>query len=66
MSLPYGLFKRFGVELEYMIVARDDLRVLPVCDRLLREICGAPESEVEMGELSWSNELVLHVIEFKT
>lgn len=66
MSSPYGLFERFGVELEYMIVARDDLRVLPLCDRVLHGVCGAYESEVEMGALRWSNELVLHVIEFKT
>ena len=66
MNQPYGLFERFGVELEYMIVSRDDLRVLPICDRLLHAVCGAYESEVELGALSWSNELVLHVIEFKT
>ncbi|UCF33935.1 MAG: hypothetical protein JSV78_01240 [Phycisphaerales bacterium] len=66
MKPPYGLFERFGVELEYAIVSRDDLRVLPICDRLLHAVCGAYESEVEMGSLSWSNELVLHVIEFKT
>ncbi len=66
MSAPYSLFQCFGVELEYMIVARDDLSVLPVCDQLLHAVCGAHESEIEMGELSWSNELVLHVIEFKT
>lgn len=62
----YGLFERFGVELEYMLVARDDLRVMPVCDRLLHAIAGAPVADVDLGPLSWSNELALHVVEFKT
>lgn len=66
MSEPYGLFERFGVELEYMIVSREDLRVLPVCDRVLHAVCGEYASDVDLGPLSWSNELVLHVIEFKT
>lgn len=66
MNRSYGLFERFGVELEYMIVSRDVLHVLPVCDQLLHAVCGAYRSEVEMGALSWSNELVLHVIELKT
>lgn len=108
------LFDAFGVELEYMIVRRDTLDVLPVADEVLRAAASAgpcdkrgpgkadgadigdrgsgmgtnspappggvppdprpqtpnplPEeypSEVEMGELCWSNELVLHVIEMK-
>ena len=66
MKQPFALFKCYGVELEYMIVSREDLRVLPICDQLMHAICGAYESEVEMQALSWSNELVLHVVEFKT
>jgi gamma-glutamyl:cysteine ligase YbdK (ATP-grasp superfamily) len=53
-----------------MIVDRDSLSVLPVSDRLLQAVSGRCESEVEteveMGALNWSNELVLHVIELKT
>jgi len=39
---------------------------LPISDEVLR--AGGPEylSEVEQGELNWSNELVLHVLELKT
>ncbi|MGB9623399.1 MAG: carboxylate-amine ligase, partial [Phycisphaerae bacterium] len=64
------LFQGVGIELEYMIVARDTLDVLPVADKLLRAAHEAPRaaeypSEVEMGELCWSSELVLHVIELK-
>lgn len=63
---PPPLFARFGVELEYMIVDRTGLDVLPVADEVLRSITGDFESDADVGELSWSNELVLHVIELKT
>ena len=61
-----GLFEAYGVELEYMIVSKDNLDVLPVCDRLIEAECGKIESEIERGRIAWSNELVLHVIELKT
>jgi len=63
---PLHLFEAFGVELEYMIVDADDLCVLPVADELLRSVAESYESEVELGDVAWSNELVLHVIEMKT
>jgi glutamate---cysteine ligase / carboxylate-amine ligase len=63
---PLGLFGGFGVELEYMIVRADDLRVHPVSDRVLRHFHGSIASEIRRGRLNWSNELVLHVIELKT
>jgi glutamate---cysteine ligase / carboxylate-amine ligase len=66
MSGPYHLFERYGVELEYMIVAWDDLRVRPIADELIRHECGEYASDVERGPITWSNELVLHVIELKT
>ncbi|NEZ04063.1 glutamate--cysteine ligase [Wenzhouxiangella sp. XN201] len=59
-------FAGYGIELEYMIVARDTLAALPVADRLLTGSDGEPVNEIEAGELAWSNELVLHVVEFKT
>lgn len=59
------LFEGFGIEIEYMIVDAA-LDVMPVSDKLLHAACGAYESEIERGDLAWSNELVLHVIEFKT
>jgi len=61
-----GLFQGFGVELEYMIVRRDDLAVLPVADLVLQDAAGQQVNEVDRGPLCWSNELVLHVIELKT
>lgn len=60
------LFECFGVELEYMIVDADTLDVLPICDRLFRTVAGSVESDIELDELIWSNELVQHVVELKT
>ncbi|MFT5526256.1 MAG: carboxylate-amine ligase [Pirellulaceae bacterium] len=61
-----GLFEAFGIELEYMIVTGDSLDVFPITDRLLHEVAGGCESEVELGDITWSNELALHVVELKT
>jgi len=66
MDAPLHLFEGYGIELEYMIVDAGTLDVRAAADRVLHAIAGAYESEVEMGELAWSNELVNHVIEFKT
>ncbi len=62
----FHLFQRFGVELEYMIVHAESLAVLPVTDRVLWAVAGQYLSEIELGTISWSNELALHVIELKT
>ncbi len=61
-----GLFEAYGVEIEAMIVDADTLSVKPVADELMAAVAGSAESEIELGELAWSNELTLHVIEFKT
>ena len=63
---PLRLFEGFGVELEYMIVDRECLSILPVADLLLQAASGTQVNEIERGPLAWSNELVLHVIELKT
>lgn len=61
-------FGGYGIELEYMIVDRESLSVLPISDKLLHS---APENdskdgnEVQRGLLGWSNEFVMHVIEVK-
>ncbi len=60
------IFSAYGIEIEYMIVSDQTLDVLPVSDQILRAVSGSYLSEVEMGALGWSNELVLHVIELKT
>ena len=61
-----GLFEGVGVEIEYMIVDRERLNVLPVCDQVLAAEAGEITTDVEFDDISWSNELVLHVIELKT
>lgn len=61
-----GLFDGYGVELEYMIVDRESLSARPIAARLLVDEEGVVQSEVEHGPISWSNELVSHVLELKT
>ena len=60
------LFEGYGIELEYMIVDKDSLRVLPIADKLIYDEVGAYVSDVEFGQIAWSNELVQHVVELKT
>ena len=62
----WNLFDVVGVEVEYAIVDAADLRVRPLSDCLLESAAGRRVSEVQLGEIAWSNELVLHVVEFKT
>lgn len=66
MTTDYHLFERVGVELEYMIVDSNTLDVRPIADQIIHAVAGDYRSDVDMGTLSWSNELVLHVIELKT
>jgi gamma-glutamyl:cysteine ligase YbdK (ATP-grasp superfamily) len=58
-------FTGYGIELEYMIVDRQTLSVLPVADELMRRAAGVRMAEVQRGKFCWSNELVLHLIELK-
>lgn len=59
------LFEGYGVELEYMIVDKTTLRVAPIADELLKHELGKYGSDFENGMVTWSNELVTHVIELK-
>ncbi|HMJ71442.1 MAG TPA: glutamate-cysteine ligase family protein [Cyclobacteriaceae bacterium] len=59
------LFEAFGIELEYMIVDRDTLEVQPIADELLKSMTGSYSGDFENGMVTWSNELVLHLIELK-
>lgn len=65
-----GIFEAVGIELEYMIADSGTLDVQPICDKILFEISGSYENEVypdgESGFSAWSNELALHVLEFKS
>ena len=59
-SAPLHAFAGYGIELEYMIVDRNTLSVLPIADRLLGH-----SGEVPRGHFAWSNEVALHLIELK-
>ena len=60
------LFQGYGIELEYMLVDRDSLEVKPITDELIKHETGAYQSDFENGMVTWSNELVLHVVELKS
>ncbi len=65
MAPPLHLFEATGIELEYMIVDQGSLSVRPIADELLKQAGGGYDLEVELGDVAWSNELALHVIEMK-
>ena len=60
------IFQGYGIELEYMLVDKDTLAVKPVTDEVLKHELGQYGSDFENGIVTWSNELVLHVIELKS
>lgn len=60
-----SLFSGFGVELEFMIVDNLTLNVRPIADEVLAEAAGDNSGDVDRGDISWSNELVAHVVELK-
>ena len=60
------LFQGYGIELEYMLVDRDTLKIKPITDELLKHELGNYGSDFENGIVTWSNELVLHVVELKS
>ncbi len=66
MSHTWHLFEAFGIELEYMLVDAETLDVLPEADELIRGFAGEIVSDIDRGEIAWSNELCLHVLELKT
>lgn len=60
------LFQGYGVELEYMIVDQETLAVKPIADELLKHELGFYGSDFTRDSVTWSNEMVLHVIELKS
>jgi len=64
--MAYHLFEVIGIELEYMLVKESNLKVNPIVDKLFIEKNGSITSDIENGEIEWSNELVAHVVEMKT
>lgn len=61
-----SIFSAVGIEIEYMIVDYKTLDILPISDKILTHFAGELTNEVALGETAISNELVKHVLEFKT
>jgi carboxylate-amine ligase len=66
MNSPLHLFHAAGIELEYMIVNKQSLKINPIADEVIKSLTGIYTSDTEYENIGWSNELVLHVIELKT
>jgi hypothetical protein len=66
MGKKFHLFEVYGIELEYMLTYKNNLKTAPIVDTLLTAKNGTLTSDVENGAIAWSNELVAHVIELKT
>ena len=66
MKKKYHLFEAYGIELEYMLVEASTLKVNPIVDQLFIQKNGKLTSDIDNGEIAWSNELVAHVVELKT
>ncbi len=64
--MNHSLFSVYGIEVEYMIIDKDSFDVLPITDKLIYQVANEYLNEIEQGEIAWSNELALHVIELKT
>ncbi len=63
--MRYSLFSRYGVEIEYMVVDKDTLDIIPHSDYVL-QAAGVSTDEVQRESgLNWSNELVAHVVEVR-
>lgn len=66
MEEKLSLFEATGIEMEYMVVDSETLKVKPIVEKILTDFNdGELTDEVERGEVTWSNELVAHVIELK-
>lgn len=60
----HRLFEVVGLEIEYAVVDAE-LRVASRVEELFRRLAGRPTSEVDLGQVQLSNELVSHVLEIK-
>tara|TARA_R110002073_G_scaffold293869_1_gene459548 strand:+ start:1506 stop:2735 length:1230 start_codon:yes stop_codon:yes gene_type:complete len=65
MNNKFKLMEVFGIELEYMVVDRESFNVLPIADKLFKKVMGEFTNEVVSDRINWSNELVMHIVEFK-
>ena len=65
---PLSLFEGHGIEIEAMVVDAETLDVRSLVDEVLRAANGGGGwvEDFDDGPIGWSNELVSHVVEFKT
>lgn len=61
----YPIFSVLGIEIEYMLVDHATLQVQPKSDLLLHALAGEQVNSYSLGDIAVSNELVMHVLEFK-
>lgn len=62
----YPLLSVLGIEIEYMLVDKDNFNIVPKSDKILTELAKKLSNEFALTDkISISNEFVLHVIEFK-
>lgn len=61
----FPIFSVLGIEIEYMLVDKDSLNIQPKSDLILSALAGEIASEVALGDIAVSNELVMHVLELK-
>ena len=61
----FPIFSVLGIEIEYMLVDKDSLNIQPKSDLILSALAGEIASEVAIGDIAVSNELVMHVLELK-
>ncbi|MCA9490526.1 MAG: RimK-like ATPgrasp N-terminal domain-containing protein, partial [Myxococcales bacterium] len=61
---PYASYEVMGLELEYPVVDRDLNCVSEVAD-LIADLAGRPTSDVDLGLIGISNEIMDHVLEIK-
>lgn len=61
----HALFSVFGIEVEYAIADSTKGSVRPLAASLLERAAGHAAADFVDGPITWSNELVDHVVEFK-
>ncbi|MDR3441935.1 MAG: glutamate-cysteine ligase family protein [Legionella sp.] len=61
----FSIFSVLGIEIEYMLVDKESFNIQPKSNLILEALAGRPVNEVVLDEIGISNELVMHVIEFK-
>ncbi len=54
-----------GIEIETALVDQTNLEVFPIAHKVLETAVGQPATDFPDGPITWSNELVNHVVEFK-